>query len=1344
MRPLRPIEASLLQDLIAQGEGILDQPAEILLSLAQDPLTPRALLEVLVNRADAAVADVARLHVNWAGELADWHTEIDAVFQTAQLGQNDRLAVELLKLGPVPPAFLSEWVPANVLIQALKNPHMPLRYRLKLLERLAQEPTLDPRLQVAESPETPLTVLEQLVGDLELPVRLATKYNPACPSALVQLVEGHQLIACDWSTDAEQLTNLGRSRWDWIRLAVAQNPSASAETLMELANDRVFKIQLAVAKNSGTPSSVLTVLAERPEAVVQAAIAAHPNATETILNQVFPTQQQALMQRKNLPVSILRRFFDERSTATPLWRNQNLRYFLMQQPNTPTSVLAEFAGVDLEAVRADLVANHPQNPPEIIEQWVIGNTEFLAEVARHPNISDEILQDLVQYSSEKVQLAVASNPLMPESLRIQLLEQLLEGSEHRIKVEIAKNSQTPLMILEKLADASTNINLTVAALRSIVPSISSALCDRISGFISHRQSSKQILFWLRQDAAFRDPILQEWHELIVSLDDIDHQVIKALGMSVLPMIGMSGGVPRQDRVWLGENPFKSENELTEDYILYGLLIWSEISNSNDNANKELVVALLGNPSLPGSLRDRLWQEHRQEPDDFGRYHKDMSLRMALACNLSVPELERLEFLRQIVDSNSRDMPDALIKSLHTPVSILERIAERGEGGVQQVVKSPNAPVNILRQAVQQDNSYTLRLVAENPNTPLDLLKSLALHPDRGIRDTVLKNPNLDPLTVYQLQLELQAQEELTQASQVLAGRPDSPYALAQVLEKGDRNAKITAARSLKTPISVLEELARDVDDTVRSVVSENQNLPINSLIELTRDSNINIRANLARHRRNRQVPALILERLATDEAEQVRSQVANNPDTPIEILNQLAQDPSFEVCRALSQNLNASEIILEIIAVQKGIANPYNSKTPGNAFSAAIEQALQTDFRFRDKAVDDLLKNHTSQVPAKILEKLAESYKTDWVRSSIAHHSNTPDTALRLMVDDVYGPVLWGIARNRNTSPELLNQLLDHPNLSPQDYQQIYGAIIERVVIPLNIIERLLEIAQPPIRQRVVTRDNLSEALINRLIATESDEHVLVALARNPILNADQLAQLVQLSNPQVCMALVNHPNLTSELWQRLSRDSSTSVRSAIAMSKRSPISVLESLASDTVLLIREAVAANPTVSTEVLNQMVQNQELSVRQLIATHPLASAELLEQLAQDEKVEVRRAVAQNPNTPASIREALRDLVPPSRTSSVSPTLRSLSRLYNPNTDDLATILAEYAQSENAFVRLVTLLHPLTPIEVLEQGGRSQSWLERYATAENSATPVPMRQQLAQDSNRIVRAAACTGLA
>ncbi|MDZ8260386.1 hypothetical protein [Nostoc sp. ChiQUE01b] len=128
-----------------------------------------------------------------------------------------------------------------------------------------------------------------------------------------------------------------------------------------------------------------------------------------------------------------------------------------------------------------------------------------------------------------------------------------------------------------------------------------------------------------------------------------------------------------------------------------------------------------------------------------------------------------------------------------------------------------------------------------------------------------------------------------------------------------------------------------------------------------------------------------------------------------------------------------------------------------------------------------------------------------------------------------------------------------------------------------------------------------------------------------------------------------------------------------------------------------------------------------------------------MAKDEKVEVRCAVAQNPNTPAPIRETLRDLVVQPTTRQTSPTLRGLNRLYNPSTDDLVSILAEYASSENAFVRFLTLLNPLTPHEVLTQGAQSASWLERYTVADNSGTPNVLRQQLGQDSNQIVCAAA-----
>ncbi|MEH2178012.1 MAG: hypothetical protein V7K56_02320 [Nostoc sp.] len=52
------------------------------------------------------------------------------------------------------------------------------------------------------------------------------------------------------------------------------------------------------------------MLAENQDKAIQAAVAEHGNATEEILHQLFPTQQELLERKKNLPTSILERFFN--------------------------------------------------------------------------------------------------------------------------------------------------------------------------------------------------------------------------------------------------------------------------------------------------------------------------------------------------------------------------------------------------------------------------------------------------------------------------------------------------------------------------------------------------------------------------------------------------------------------------------------------------------------------------------------------------------------------------------------------------------------------------------------------------------------------------------------------------------------------------------------------------------------------------------------------------------------------------------------------------------------------------------------------------------------------------
>ena len=220
---------------------------------------------------------------------------------------------------------------------------------------------------------------------------------------------------------------------------------------------------------------------------------------------------------------------------------------------------------------------------------------------------------------------------------------------------------------------------------------------------------------------------------------------------------------------------------------------------------------------------------------------------------------------------------------------------------------------------------------------------------------------------------------------------------------------------------------------------------------------------------------------------------------------------------------------------------------------------------------------------------------------------------------------------------------------------------------------------------------------------------------------------------------VAKHSNTTDDILTDLSVNESSEVRETVASQEKCPSEVLKTLAFDSAMEVKQKVATNQNTPNHILESFAQSEDSAIRTAIASNPNVSTTTLEQLANDEKVEVRREVACNPNTPEIIRQSLQNLIAPPQTPEISPTLQSLPRIYNPDTDDLPTLLAEYAQLNNPFVRFVTLLHPITPQEILTQAANSASWLERYAVAENHSTPLEIRQILARDGNRIVRAAA-----
>ncbi len=840
---LLQISTGDLQRFLDAPEELLGESEEMQIAIATFTETPRSILEVLTTSDYSTVAEAARLHVNWVGEVTeDYQKVVSEILRDKDLGENDRLAVELMKFAPVPPEFLSEWVPVNKLIQGLKNEYMPLRYRLQLLERLAQEGELEARLQVAESSETPVSLLELLAGDLNLAVRLAVEFNDNCPSELVELVKIQHDLASDWDADVERLMELGESRWGWVRLAVAQNPYTPVQTLKLLSEDGLPKIQLEVAKNPKTQKWILEELS----------------------------------------------------------KHQNINKY-----------------------------------PEI-------GVYIQAAIAEHPNMTGE---------------------------------------------------------------------------------------------------------------------------------------------------------------------------------------------------------------------------------------------------------------------------------------------------------------------------------AENKNIPF--------------------------LGRHKLRLNKEEASENSQARELMRKRINSPYALAQVVEKGDRNSKITAARNLKTPVSILEQLAKDTDETVRSVLVQNPNLSSNCLIELAENSTFNVQLTIAR--RTHPIPVEVLLQFSLHENKMIRSEIAQNKNTPSDILAFLAEDKEQNVRIKALSNANIPSKVLS-----QALLNIYDREE--------IESILRGQKNSR----------RDSLIPADILERLSK-HPHDSIRYLVAAYPTASVKTLERLAFDKYNLVSKTVAENPSTPANILTELAKRNPVTTNS--GCYHSIAYKIAIRKDAPPEALEYI---VRQSVVP--------------------VIYIALRNPNTPVNALEWLLDNQDNESILGLVaKHSNTTPDILRRLAANQFVKVRGAVASQQQCPLEILETLAQDSAIEVREKVAANPNTPNRILETFAQSEKTAIRKAVASNPKLSQITLEQLANYEKIEVRRQVAQNPNTPSNIRESLRDSVLLPKKQQTISTLSSLPRIYNPSSDDLATVLTEYAESENAFVRFVTLLHPVTPGEILTQGANSASWLERYAVAENQATSLEIRETLARDGNWIVRAAA-----
>jgi len=142
-------------------------------------------------------------------------------------------------------------------------------------------------IQVAENPNTPVSILEILAKNGDWRVRSDVASNPNTPVALLEV--------------------LAKNGYWRVRSDVASNPNTPVALLEVLAKDEVGYVKARVAGNPNTPVALLEVLAKDEGGYVKARVAENPNTPVSVLKfltkdkntYVRTAARRALKERKN-------------------------------------------------------------------------------------------------------------------------------------------------------------------------------------------------------------------------------------------------------------------------------------------------------------------------------------------------------------------------------------------------------------------------------------------------------------------------------------------------------------------------------------------------------------------------------------------------------------------------------------------------------------------------------------------------------------------------------------------------------------------------------------------------------------------------------------------------------------------------------------------------------------------------------------------------------------------------------------------------------------------------------------------------------------------------------------
>ncbi len=621
-------------------------------------------------------------------------------------------------------------------------------------------------------------------------------------------------------------------------------------------------------------------------------------------------------------------------------------------------------------------------------------------------------------------------------------------------------------------------------------------------------------------------------------------------------------------------------------------------------------------------------------------------------------------------------------------------------------------------ATDLDGSIDCKLrLAADPTTTPSHLKKLANTDDRRIRETIAGNPNAPTELLLQLGAEFPQQllnnpifpllclEELHQVDDIplktlcsLLKQPNVPEHFFELgVKTGDSEAMGSLGMNPQTPKAILE---RWVQTTRNSDFQQIAKLHVNWEGEISEGwQAIALQEIESLFKRYDSGVLQDLKRLCAI----AKIGPESLPDSVIE-QQAIAADP--ETPRPLLESLSCSEHFEIRLAVA---ANP--------------------------------------NTPSEMLTQLAQE-QNEWIHQAIAANPNTPPAVLAQFATDSKPSValLQAIALHPATPLSILKHLVS------SNYPRVTQAAMESLYWETNLdpqwktlYQLLFESSSP----------DLPSHLTSKLekMAVHPDSKIRVKLAENPKTPRHILYKLLQDPDIEVRLGLVNNPQtpwtllgelICQELGEPATTDSELESNSLLG-------EILKCCKQDWIQL---EIAGNPNVPVRLLRRLATHSDPMIRRKVAVNPHTPPQCLLNLAQDEDWDVRRTVYRNPHAPSKALElGLLDMIDSPNcqqryarydsflSQKELPEFLAIARRYITRFPEGLPLVLESCLKPTvpSILRSWALCSPEIRATAFKNYTPSAIWLERYCITQHPNTPTSLLERLAQDGNRIVRAAA-----